>query len=156
MYVLTNVFERSRYTRVISSIRSAPDKNTALAVMEEELETTIVQTLEENERKHIYTYVLNSASQAAPPEARITRDDLLGAFSCFLLVFLSTFPVVVPFFMIRDLGIAIRISNLVAILMLFAVGYEWAGYTDKSRFRAGIAMVFIGSIIVAVAVALGG
>lgn len=40
--------------------------------------------------------------------------------------------------------------------MLFAVGYEWAGYTDKSKFRAGIAMVLIGSIIVAVAVALGG
>jgi hypothetical protein len=41
------------------------DKNAALAVVEEELETTIVQTLDENERKHINTYVLNSASQAA-------------------------------------------------------------------------------------------
>lgn len=105
MYILTSVFERSRYTRIISSIRSAPDKNTALAVIEEELETTIVQTLEENERKRIYAHVLNSASQTAPQEAHITKDYLLGAFSCFLLVFLSTFPVVIPFFIIKDLGI---------------------------------------------------
>ncbi len=156
MYVLTNVFERGRYTRIISSIKSAPDKNTALAVIEEELETTIVQTLEENERKSIYTHVLNSASQAAPRETHIARDDLLGAFSCFFLVFLSTFPVVVPFLIIKDLGIAIRVSNLVAILMLFSLGHVWARYTDKSRFWAGIAMVLTGTIIVAITVALGG
>lgn len=56
MYVLTNVFERSRYTRVISSIRSTVDKNAALAVVEEELETTIVQTLDENERWNVIKY----------------------------------------------------------------------------------------------------
>jgi hypothetical protein len=57
MYVITNVFERSRYTSVISSLRSAVDKNAALSVIEEELETTIVHTLEENERKSIYAHV---------------------------------------------------------------------------------------------------
>ncbi|HEY9206528.1 MAG TPA: VIT1/CCC1 transporter family protein [Candidatus Methanoperedens sp.] len=156
MYVLTSVFERSRYARMISYISSAPDKKAALAIIEEELETTIVQTLDEDERKRISAQVLNSASRAGTQEVNVTREDIFGAISCFFLVFLSTFPVVVPFFIIRELGIAIRISNLIAILMLFAIGYGWARYTNRNRYKAGIAMVFIGSVIVAITVALGG
>ena len=56
----------------------------------------------------------------------------------------------------RNLEIATRASNLVAIVMLFAIGYEWAKYTNKNRLRAGIGMVLIGSIIVGITVALGG
>jgi VIT1/CCC1 family predicted Fe2+/Mn2+ transporter len=155
MYVLTNVFERSRYTRVISSIRSTVDKNAALAVVEEELEP-IKWVLDEKERKRIYAEVLKSASKASPQEALVRNDDVFGAFSCFLLVFFSTFPVIIPFLIMRNLEIATRASNLVAIVMLFAIGYEWAKYTNKNRLRAGIGMVLIGSIIVGITVALGG
>src|SRR4030065_1966370 len=81
MYVLTNVFERSRYTRVISSIRSTVDKNAALAVIEEELEP-IKWVLDEKERKRIYAEVLKSASKASPQEALVRNDDVFGAFSC--------------------------------------------------------------------------
>lgn len=156
MYVLTNVFERNRYAKMVSSIKSAADKNTALAAIEEELESTIKWVLDEKERKRIYTEVLKSATNAVPQEAGITRDDIFGAISCFLLVFLSVFPVIIPFLIVRNLGMALRISNLVAIVMLFAIGYEWAKYTGKNRLKAGAGMVLIGTIIVGVAIMLGG
>jgi hypothetical protein len=40
----------------------------------------------------------------------------------FLLVVLSTFPVVLPFFFIADLQLAKRVSAAVAIAMLFLCG----------------------------------
>lgn len=156
MYVLTSVFERNRYARLVSCIRTAPDENSALSVIEEELEPTVISMLDEKEKRRIYIEILKGTSQATLQEARVTKDDISGAFSCFLLVFFSAFPVVVPFFILQDLRIAIRVSNLVAIMMLFAIGYEWAKYTNKNRLKAGIAMVLIGSTIVALTVVLGG
>ena len=46
-----------------------------------------------------------------------------GRLACFLLVFLSTFPLVVPFIFIQDIGRALRASNGIAILMLFLGGF---------------------------------
>jgi len=58
--------------------------------------------------------------------------------------------------MITDLAVAARAPNLVARAMLFVIGYEWARYTNRNRFRTGIAMGVIGSVIVSITVALGG
>ena len=60
---------------------------------------------------------------AAFPSRRHTprshADDLLAALDVFLLVFLSTFPVVIPFLLMHDAMRALRISNAVAIVLLF-------------------------------------
>jgi VIT1/CCC1 family predicted Fe2+/Mn2+ transporter len=58
-----------------------------------------------------------------PQAPSLTREDWLGALAVFLLVFLSTFPVVIPFIVLRSAHLAIRASNLVAIVMLFLCGY---------------------------------
>ena len=36
-----------------------------------------------------------------PARARLSKDDWLGAIGVFLIVFLSTFPVVIPFIVMR-------------------------------------------------------
>jgi len=141
MYVFTGLFDRTRYARLVSHIRTTADKNAALSSIEKELEPTIIWSLNEKERKRISAEVLKSVSEATPEEGSIMRDDVFGAFASFLLVFFAALPLVLPFFIIRDAWIAIRVSNLVAITMLFAIGYQWAQYTNTNRFRAGVAMV---------------
>src|SRR5215471_4002129 len=42
---------------------------------------------------------------------RLTRDDWAGALAVFLLVFLSTFPVVMPFMVMASPVRALRVSN---------------------------------------------
>jgi hypothetical protein len=88
---------------------------------------------------------------AAPdiPPRTLTREDWLGAAGVFLLVFLSTCPVVVPFLVLTNVGVAVRLSNLVAILMMFAVGSSLARrrlqlVVDRPRLRgAQVALVAI-------------
>ena len=65
-------------------------------------------------------------------------------------------PGVIPFLVIADPNIALRVSNLVLILLLFVVGYVWAHRTDASPWRVGLTVMLLGVLMVGVAVALGG
>jgi VIT family len=92
----------------------------------------------------------------APERPHLTKDDWLGALGICLLSFLSTFPIVVPFALMSDTRFALRVSNAVAIAMLFSCGYLYGRYAGIQPWRTGIAMVAIGGALVGVAFALGG
>jgi VIT1/CCC1 family predicted Fe2+/Mn2+ transporter len=92
-----------------------------------------------------------------PPEkARLNRDDWLGALGVFLLVFLSTFPVAIPFMFMANVGLAMRISNLIAVVMLFGMGYTFGRITGGRPWLVGISMVILGGVLVGLTIALGG
>jgi VIT1/CCC1 family predicted Fe2+/Mn2+ transporter len=99
---------------------------------------------------------LIAALPEPPARVKFTKQDWLGALAVFLLVFLSTLPVVVPFFFGGDVRTALRISNLVAIAMLFGASFKLAQHAGLRPFRTGAAMVGIGVALVAIAIALGG
>jgi hypothetical protein len=87
---------------------------------------------------------------------RLHRDDLKGALSCGWLVFASTFPVTVPFMIVDDAYVALRLSNTLLVVMLFLVGYQWGGYANVHKWMAGLVFTVLGLILVAIAIALGG
>ena len=88
--------------------------------------------------------------------AALNRGDLLAALAVFLLVFLSTFPVVLPFFLVSDAVRALRFSNAIAIFMLLVGGYEYGRYAGFRPWLAALVMVTIGLVLVAATIALGG
>jgi VIT1/CCC1 family predicted Fe2+/Mn2+ transporter len=87
---------------------------------------------------------------------RLAKEDWLGALGVFLLVFLSLFPVVVPFIFISNARLALRTSNVVALGLLFLAGYSFGRFTNSKPWRAGLSMVIFGIAVVAVAILLGG
>ena len=82
--------------------------------------------------------------------------EWLGALGVFLLVFLSTFPVVIPFLFMKNALLALRVSNAIAIVMLFATGYAFGRITGRRPWMMGIAMVILGAVLVGLTMALGG
>jgi VIT1/CCC1 family predicted Fe2+/Mn2+ transporter len=82
--------------------------------------------------------------------------DWLGALSVCLLVFLSTFPVAVPFIFIGDATLALHVSDAIAILMMLLCGYGFARYAGLPAWTTAVTTVVIGIALVAIAVALGG
>jgi VIT1/CCC1 family predicted Fe2+/Mn2+ transporter len=82
--------------------------------------------------------------------------DYGAALGVLLLVFLSTFPVVLPFVFMNDLAQSLRVSNAVAILMLFLTGYTYGKFAGGRPWRVGLVMVVIGIAMVALTIALGG
>jgi hypothetical protein len=88
--------------------------------------------------------------------ARLDKTDWIGALGVFLLVFLSTLPVAVPFMLIHNARLAMRISNLIAVILLFVTGFAYGRVVGRSRKMFGIAMVILGGILVGLTIALGG
>jgi hypothetical protein len=91
-----------------------------------------------------------------PPAPSLTKEDWLGAIGVFLLVFLSTFPIVIPFLIFRNVHLALRLSNLIALVMLFVVGFWLARHGGYRPLRTGLSIVAIGVVLVAITIALGG
>jgi VIT1/CCC1 family predicted Fe2+/Mn2+ transporter len=83
-------------------------------------------------------------------------DDFKGALGVFLLVVVATFPVVVPFMLFDTVALAMRVSNLVALAMLFVAGWILARYAGGSPWRGGAAMAVTGAVLMAAIMALGG
>ena len=92
----------------------------------------------------------------APPQMRLHARDWWGAIGVFLLVVLSTLPVGLPFAFLRDPAVAMRVSNAVAIGLLFFVGMRYGRAIGRSPLAVGCAMVLLGTALVALTIALGG
>ena len=85
------------------------------------------------------------------------RQDLRGATGIFLLVFLSTFPVALPFLLIGNVSTALRTSNAIAVALLFLVGTGLGRHMEwHSPWVAGLGIALFGAFLVAITIALGG
>jgi hypothetical protein len=91
-----------------------------------------------------------------PDQPRLTKDDWLAGIGVFLLVFLATLPVIVPFALVHEPARALRISNGVAIALLFLTGYAFGRQAGHRAWRMGFAMVIVSTAMVGMTIALGG
>jgi len=62
----------------------------------------------------------------------------MGAVASGSLVILTAFPSAVPFMFMKDHFLAIRMSNVILVGMLFFCGFFWARYTPVNRWCAGL------------------
>ena len=74
----------------------------------------------------------------------------------FLLVFLATFPVVIPFLFMHNAQPALRVSNAIAIVLLFLTGYAFGRLAGRRPWVVGVSMVVLGVALVSMTMALGG
>lgn len=91
-----------------------------------------------------------------PENPHLSRRDWVGASAICLLSFLSTFPVVIPFLVIDDVRLALRLSNLIAMTMLFLCGYFYGKRSGLNPWVTGLVLIAIGAVLVAIAIVLGG
>lgn len=108
-------------------------------------------------------YLVGTATERARETRRqksahavLSGDDYRGAVGVFLLVTLATFPVVLPFFFISEVWLAMRVSNGIALVTLFIGGYQLGRYAGFVLWRSGVVMAAIGALLVAAIIALGG
>jgi VIT1/CCC1 family predicted Fe2+/Mn2+ transporter len=63
---------------------------------------------------------------------------------------------VIPFLLLDDSYLALRVSNAVLILLLIVVGYWWAHYTGAPPWHGALIVLLLGVSMVSIAVTLGG
>jgi len=153
MYVISSVLTRSRGLAVLRTVRDAdPERaRTAIAVATAASMPVALSaaTLEVVRQEMV-------AGSAAAGHVRLTAADATGAVSVFLLVFLSTFPVVIPFLVFGDIGRAMRVSNAIAVALLCGGGYSLGRYGGLSPWWTAGALAALGITLVSITMALGG
>jgi len=153
-YLMNTVGQRGHGIVVLRRLRNPADAAKAHALIADELPPIVASVLRPEDFE---TMRQRLATLPDPPKRTpLYRDDFLGALAVFLLVFLSTFPVTIPFFFMHDAMQALRVSNAVAIVLLFVGGYRLAKFTGHRPWRMGLAMVVIGVLLVGLTIALGG
>jgi hypothetical protein len=154
MFLMSSLTERGHALLAIRAVRDAASPQDAYRVITDAMPPVLASLLTDDDFEKMRQGLVGMGE--LPPRAALSKQDWLGAIAVFLLVFLSTFPVVIPFLVFRDVHVAIRASNVVAIVMLFAVGYWLALHGGRSPWRTGFSVVLLGVVLVAIAIALGG
>jgi len=153
MYLVGTLTERARNLTLVRQVRDlAPQA--AHAVIADALpgrlgEVIGPEGLEEMRRRLV-------AVSEVPARARLGWDDFVGAFGVFLIVVLATFPLVIPFMIFSEITLAMRVSNGVALAMLFVAGWALGRHSGVAPWRTGFTMIAVGAFLVGATMALGG
>ena len=154
-YVLGNLLLRGQRAHLVNAVQKA-DPQEGLRMIREKFNNILCVVSDPAEREQIERRLLEGAKRLRPAPARVERQDIYTALACFIVVFSCTLPVAVPFMLLHDKAMALRLSNLVGLVALFICGYRWGGLAGTNRLWTGTVMLLLGGVLVAITVALGG
>lgn len=154
MYLFSVMLERGESFASLRNIRNANSQESINDAVKNALPPFLSRIIKE---EHI-TDLSNHIKSIPEPPTRVflTWNDLKQAIMIFVLVFLSTFPVTIPFIFIQKVSVAIRLSNGIALLLLFLTGVYLGKHTGHQKLVTGLAFAFIGAVLVSITMALGG
>jgi len=154
LYLMDCLSERGRDIRALQGARNAAAPADAHRIIAEALPPLVAATLGPAEYETVRQKLL--LLPAPPSRPWLSKADWLGGLAVFLWVFLTTFPVAIPFIFMRDVGLAMRVSNGIAVALLVVAGYAFGRITNYHPWLTGLAMVVLGGALVAATIALGG
>jgi VIT1/CCC1 family predicted Fe2+/Mn2+ transporter len=154
LYLMGCLAEKGRNLVALQRLRKATNPDQAQKLIARALPPLVASVLRPEE----YASIGERLKQLPePPEqARLGKEDWWGAGAVFLLVFLCTFPVVVPFIFMQNARLALRVSNCVAIMMLFTAGMAYGRSVGRRSWMMGILMVGLGLVLGGLTILLGG
>ena len=138
----------------LRALREATNPAHAHQIIAHALPPVVVSVLSSSELESMRQKLSELAG--LPPRPRLRMTDWLGALGVFLIVVLATLPVIIPFAVIEDAKRALRVSNGIAIVMLFVTGYAFGRIAGHRPLGMAASMVILGAAMVAITISLGG
>lgn len=154
LYLMGSLAEKGTNLKTYRAVRAATDPKVARELIAGAVPAVVAEVLQPAELDSLHQRLKQLPHP--PTQARLDGSDWLGFLGVFLLVFLTTFPVTIPFIVMKELGPAMRVSNAIAIAMLFIAGLAYGKLVGRSGWGIGAFMVVLGLVLVAMTIALGG
>jgi hypothetical protein len=140
IYLLNCLRQRGRRIALLTHLRKTVDPAETELIFADALPSLVLLLLEPRERASLREKLTQFPEFEVWP--RLAKEDWIGALGVFLLVFLSLLPVVVPFIFINNAPLATRISNGIALVLLFLAGYSLGRFTNSHPWRRGLPWSF--------------
>jgi len=153
-YLMSCVSEKGQSIRALHDLHKAANREAAHQVLTDALPPMIAATLTPADYDTMHQKLLQLPRPPIRP--KLGKTELLGALTIFFWVFIITFPVAIPFIFMDQVELAMRVSNAIAIVLLFAAGFSFARLAHYRPWLTGLMMVVMGSLVVAATIALGG
>ena len=153
-YLMACFGARGRAILTLGALRQVSSPGEAHQIIAQALPPVLVSVLSTSDLETMRERL--SQVRDVPLRPRLTKREFLGALGVFLIVVLSTLPVIIPFALIANAGLALRTSNGIAVTMLFLAGYALGKYAGHHPWRMAIAMVLLGGAMVGITISLGG
>ena len=154
MYLMARLAERGSNALLLREVRGTTDRESAHRTIADALPPLLASIFQPPQLELIREGLRRAPDSETRP--RLTGRDWLGALGVCILVILSTFPVVIPFLIFDNAQMALRISNVIAVVSLFFCGVIFARYAGLRPWPTGLTMVVVGAALVGIAIALGG
>jgi hypothetical protein len=154
LYLMGSLGERGGNLTVHRAVRGARDSGRARQLIADALPAPLAAVLDQVDFDRMHQRLKELPEPPARP--RLTGSDWRGALGVFLLVFMSTLPVAIPFVVMHDVTRAMRASNAIAVATMFIAGAGYGRAVGWAPWGVGVAMVALGSVLVAMTIALGG
>lgn len=154
MYLMNRLTERAAARRTIVALKHAQSHEDVNRILAATLPPSVAAALTDLDCQGISVQLSKVRLTSGPPW--LGREDCLGAIAVFLLVFLSTIPVVLPFLFLQNAVVALRTSNAIAITMMFLTGYAFGRLAGYRPLLTGGSVVMLGFILVLITIVLGG
>ena len=153
MYLIRTVTERSR-NQVLARHIATADTATAHRLIAEMLPEHVAAITGPEEIEGMRRRLLG-----LQPVRRVVlrARDYIEAAGIFALVVIATFPVVVPFLLTDDARLALRVSQMITLVMLFLAGFALGRHAGQARpLLNGVGAAGFGAVLIGVVKALGG
>ena len=154
LYLLRTLIEHTRSRTLLKKLCSDADAATGQALIADALPPRLATAAGADGLELLRRRLAETPAMPAPP--RLGLNDFKGALGVFLLVVLSTFPLVIPFLLLEQTRLAVRVSNLVGLVVLFAAGWVLARYAGARPWQGAIALTITGALLICAIIALGG
>lgn len=154
MYLMNTLLERGHGFKVIKKITQSENDETSREIIKGEIQPLLSALLKNDELDQLSVRL--KQLPAPTKQHLLTSSDFIAAIQIFLLVFLCTFPVALPFAIFHEVDFALRASNGVALILLFVAGYKLAGYAGFRPIVTALIYTAIGVLLVLLTIALGG
>ncbi len=155
MYLVRTITERGRLITLVRAVQSAATRRRVGRVVEESLSRVaagLVSPVEIEADPHARRRLAIVAGEAA---ASVGATSVM-ALQIFVIVVVSTFPVVLPFLLMQDVTLAQNVSRAIALAMLFFGGLALGRYAGYGSWRVGLLMAALGTALIVAINALGG
>ena len=154
LFLMGAMADRSEGARAWRRLRRSTTPGEGREIVADALPTAVASVMTEAELEAIRGRLV--AMPNPVDRSGLDARAWMGALTVFVLVVVTTFPIVIPFLLSDDATRALRLSNAIAVTMLFVTGFAFARLTGRSPWLFGVLMVVLGIMLVGLTMALGG
>lgn len=154
MVLMATLFERGSGLHLLQTLRRTSDPDEANHIIRNNLPPLVREYISPEAVTALRTKL--ETMPEPPKKVFLTWQDIKNAFLVFLLVFVSTFPATIPFILIPEPVMALRISNAIAVTLLFITGFFLGRKTGYRPVLMGLVFAILGALLVYITIALGG